>query len=413
MQREITDAYLRTVKSPSTGRLEIWDSHTHGLVLRITPTGAASWAVRTRTATGKRTRVKLGSWPAMGIRAARGEARKALGVIEAGGDPVGEKRAAAASLEARASLPTVGDRMAAWQAVRASQWSARYASEVQRIVNREILPAIGKRPLVETTREIWTGLIAAKAARAAATGAMLYRTASAFLNFAEARGWVPIAMLPRKGASMIAPPTAARARVLTDAELKAVWLATERLTPKSRAFMRLLILCACREAEAADVSVGEVNLAAGRWSIPGERTKNRLPIVLPLPDILVADLREVWPTHDVGPGWRLLGQIRGSGLRGFSKLKRSLDEKSGVSDWRFHDLRRTARTGLTRLGVSRDHAEASLNHVSGRSALERVYDRHDYHDEVIAALQRWQVFVVGLVTSLPSADIVPIGRRSA
>ncbi len=49
-----------------------------------------------------------------------------------------------------------------------------------------------------------------------------------------------------------------------------------------------------------------------------------------------------------------------------------------MTDWRWHDLRRTARTGMTRLGVARDHAEAAINHVSGRSALERTYDRHDY-----------------------------------
>lgn len=65
--------------------------------------------------------------------------------------------------------------------------------------------------------------------------------------------------------------------------------------------------------------------------------------------------------------------------------------------WRFHDLRRTARTGMTRLGVPRDHAKAAIKHVSGRTALERTYDRHDYAEEIVAALGMWQGHVAGVV----------------
>ena len=67
-------------------------------------------------------------------------------------------------------------------------------------------------------------------------------------------------------------------------------------------------------------------------------------------------------------------------------------------------LRRTARTGMTRLGVSRDHAEAALNHISGRSALERTYDWHDFAPEVIAALGTWQEHLAKLVAEVPAAD---------
>ena len=54
---------------------------------------------------------------------------------------------------------------------------------------------------------------------------------------------------------------------------------------------------------------------------------------------------------------------------------------------------------MTRLGVPRDHAEAALNHVSGRTALERTYDRHRYEDEVIAAVEKWQAHVANLTAS--------------
>jgi integrase len=69
--------------------------------------------------------------------------------------------------------------------------------------------------------------------------------------------------------------------VLTDDELRAIWGATAQLNPKRKCFARLLILTGCREMEAADISIGEVDLQAGLWSILGSRTRNGRGIVLP------------------------------------------------------------------------------------------------------------------------------------
>ncbi len=171
-----------------------------------------------------------------------------------------------------------------------------------------------------------------------------------------------------------------------------------------------MLLTTARESEVADVAVGEVDLEEGLWRISSHRTKNKQPITLPLHPALIDDLRAVWPKHEAGGRWRLLGQIAGNGLRGYSKLKRRVDTLSGIDGWRWHDLRRTARTGLSKLGVSRDIAEACLNHISGRSGLVRVYDRHDYAEEVIAALTRWQNYVIALAAKPPSAEIVPMRR---
>jgi integrase len=350
----------------------------------------------------------------MGITEARRRALATTADIQAGGDPVAKRRILKAERKALAGLPTVSSRIADWQQARASAWSVRYEKEVQRICKVEIVPNLGKRPLSQTTREDWTALIATKHRQAPGVGSMLYRTASAFLNYAEAHGWVAVPLLPRKGLAVIAPPVAARDRTLSDLELSRIWAATEDLRPKARAFVRSLIMTAAREMEVADMATGEINFDLGRWAIPGNRTKNGCGIVLPLPQVLLDDLRTVWPSHAAGAGWRLLGDIDGNGLRGFSKLKMKIDKASGVTDWRWHDLRRTARTGMTRLGVPRDHAEAALNHVSGRSALERTYDRHDFVDEVIAGLRSWQSHVTALVSNGTFARVIggqPIGEE--
>jgi integrase len=317
-----------------------------------------------------------------------------------------------AERQARAGLPAVANRLEEWREAKAPQWSDRYQREVQRICDVEIVPTLGKRPLIETTRIDWTDLIAAKHRRAPGVGSFVYRTCAAFLNHAEAHGWIPLPLLPRKGLAVIAPPVGARDRTLSDDELRQIWLAADLLRPKARTFVRLLCMTAAREMEVADIATGEIDLESGVWSIPGERTKNGRGIVLPLHPLLISNLRTVWPQHGgrAGTAWRLLGDIDGSGFRGFSKLKARLDKMSGVTDWRWHDLRRTARTGLTRLGISRDHAEAALNHVSGRTALERTYDRHDYADEVIAAMARWQAHVAALVTEPSKAEILQLRR---
>lgn len=414
MKHDINDAWLRTVKPPAEGRVELRDSRTKGLVLRITSTGSATWSLRTQTQDGKHTRPKLGTWPAMGIADARKAARAALAAVEGGADPIQAKQDARAARKAKAEALSVADALAAWQAHGVARsknpWSPRYAAEVARIATRDIEPALGKRKLGETTREDWTKLVAGKAKRAPAMAAALYRVASSFIGHAEAMGWVGEALLPRKGSAKLAPPPAARERVLTDAELAAVWKAADREPPKLRAFMRLLILTGARELEVADIAAGELDLAAGRWTIPGARTKNGIGYTVPLSPLAVAELRAIWPAEEPAADHRLLGRLKGSGFRGFGKLKARVDEAAPLPAWRWHDLRRTARTGMTRLGVARDHAEAAINHVSGRSKLERTYDRHDYAPEVINALTLWQGHVAGLVGR--AAEVVTLaGRR--
>ena len=179
-------------------------------------------------------------------------------------------------------------------------------------------------------------------------------------------------LLPRRGAGVVAK-VAPRQRALTDEELAAVWHASSALSPHSRALAGLLILTGCRVSEAAGIAVGEVDVAASRWTIPVERAKNRHAITVPLPTSLAAELISFAPTG-APASYRLLGQTRGTALQAISRVKGNLDRHSGVRDWTMHDLRRTARTGMTRLGVARDHAEAAINHLSNRTKLERTYD---------------------------------------
>jgi integrase len=172
-----------------------------------------------------------------------------------------------------------------------------------------------------------------------------------------------------------------------------------------------MILTGCRRGEAAGITTGEVDRSAGIWRFAAKRSKNRRAHVMPLCDLALAELDAVWPEHaeEAGDDWRLLG-AHGSAFVGFSKLKSRIDAKANIAPWRWHDLRRTVRTGLAHLGVDRLHAERALNHVSTQTRVERVYDAHDYEAETLAALRRWQLHVASLVAPSPGAEVVPLRR---
>ena len=95
-------------------------------------------------------------------------------------------------------------------------------------------------------------------------------------------------------------------------------------------------------------------------------------------------------------------------LAGFSKLKARLDRISGVTDWRLHDLRRTARSLMSRAGVSSDHAERCLGHIM--SGVRGVYDRHQYRREKLHAFEALASLIESIVS--PTPNVTPLPRKA-
>jgi integrase len=205
---------------------------------------------------------------------------------------------------------------------------------------------------------------------------------------------------------------ASRSRVLSDTELLKVWRAADTLSARRRAFVHLLVMTGCRASEAAGIAVGEIDRDAGLWRLPPERTKNGKPHTMPVPADVLEELRGLVPDGADGR-YRLLGAVPGGALSGFSKLKRQLDERSGVTLWRFHDLRRVTRSGLSALGIANDVAELCLNHTLPGGALRSIYDRHEYGPQVLEALRRWQAWVAELLAPEPRGAVVPLHLRRA
>jgi integrase len=160
----------------------------------------------------------------------------------------------------------------------------------------------------------------------------------------------------------------------------------------------MLVLTGQRREEAAGMTWAELSGDFSTWVIPASRAKNGathiVPLSEPAQDLLCNATR--FGASEIGLELAFPG-LRGT-FNGFSKAKATLDARSGVTDWRLHDLRRTMATGLQRLGVRLEVT---------------VYQRHDFASEKRAALDAWGAHVQAIVAGRANAGNVVTLRERA
>jgi integrase len=202
---------------------------------------------------------------------------------------------------------------------------------------------------------------------------------------------------------------ATRDRVLEDAELADVLRASGDDT--FGRIIWLLALTGCRAGEIAGLRWEEVDLGNGVLTIPGWRVKNARTLILPVPEQALAILRAI-PRRE---GCKFVfPSSRGTAFSSWSTSKASLDTRIArdrgalLSPWRVHDIRRTMRTGLGRLGIPPHVAELVINHTPG--GVQAIYDRHKYQPEIKAALAAWAAHVE-LIAKGGDPKVVPLTRR--
>jgi len=156
-----------------------------------------------------------------------------------------------------------------------------------------------------------------------------------------------------------------------------------------------LVLTGQRRSEIAGLTWDEIDLDKRLISLPRERVKNNHAHEIPLSSQAVA-LIEALPRNSERYVFSLRG---GNPIGGFGKLKAQLDKACGVADWVLHDTRRTAVSGMAKLGVNLPTIEKVVNHISGSFAgVAGIYQRHDFAGEKRAALEKWADHVLTIVT---------------
>lgn len=399
MKRRITHENVEAVR-PGATDLFLWDTEIRGFGCKVTPRGRRVYVLQWSRA-GKIRRATIGPHPDVKAAAARAMAVVMRGAIAAGKDPetVRHRRGPAAD-----TLRAIG---ADYIARHAKEHAPRSWRETERILERDLCPALGDRVMssirkgdVVAVLDRLSGAAAPPAPPAGArpggeaapdAGAPMsarnaFRVARQVFRWALQRDLIPHNPI----AGLISPVRdTRRERVLSDDELRALWKAWAEPSPYNAA-AKVMLLTGQRVQEVARMRRGE--LAADRtWVIPSERYKTHIPHVVPLSKPVLA----IIAAQPAVEGSDLVFTLSGKPLNGWSNAKEIFDRESGVTGWQLRDLRRTARTLMTRHGVDYFVAERVIGHVIG--GVGGIYDRYGYLAEKRAALDTLAKAVAAIV----------------
>ena len=397
MSKALTAKAIEKFQPDPERRREVPDGLLPGLYLVVQPSGAKSWAVRYR-ANGKPAKLTLGRFPAIKLSKARELARDNLEAVAKGSNPAAEKRAARA-VSGAVSLPdTVGALCDLYIERHLKPNVRRWENNAGPEIENHIRPRLGNLAVAALTRAHVREVVRRIGdVHPVAANRVLARV-RAVLNWAMAEDLVEVNV-----AAGIKRPTRESPvdRILPDAELRAIWQATDRLKYPARDFARLLILSGQRRDDVRLMRWPEIDLEGKMWTIPAARYKSRRAHMVPLPEAM-ADILKALPERDTG-GYVLSLDGGKKPYSNVSRPKVTLDKAAKVSGWTWHDVRRTMRTGLSRLGIREDIAERTIGHAVG-GRLGRTYNLHDFADEKRRALETWAAHVQGLA----SANVVQL-----
>jgi len=166
------------------------------------------------------------------------------------------------------------------------------------------------------------------------------------------------------------------------------------------------LLCGVRRGELGKARWSDVDLTKGEWTIPAEDTKTSQSHIVPLS----AEAARIFGSLPRFSGDLIFTNDGKRPLGAFTFLKNELDAASGVKKWVLHDLRRTARTSWSRLGVAPHVSELLLGHA--RKGVEGVYDCWSYLPERRAALTLWANHIAEIVSPPPEEDDTVVRLRA-
>lgn len=378
---KLTDRQVKNLK-PKPERYEVWEGR--GFGIRIFPSGIKSWVYMYRF-DGKSKRITFGNYPKMSIACAHEAFGKALADLEKGIDP----GATMVNLNRENRLaPTVEDLakeyLEKWAKPRKRSWQ-----EDERMLTKDVVPYLEKQKAKNVSRRDILMLLDKVLERGSPIAAN--RTLAVIrrmFNFAVERDIIP--HTPCYG---IKAPTKEnqRDRVLSFEEIKSFWQGLDRanMSELSRLALKLQLATAQRKGEIVSSAWEDFNLKDSWWIIPAHKAKNGNAHRVPLSKLALKILQQIKKEAD-NSKWLFPTPNSDKHITPESidhAIRRSKDVFKNIKHFTPHDLRRTAASSMTALGISRLVVSKLLNHVE--NSVTAIYDRHSYDKEKKRAMEIW------------------------
>jgi integrase len=374
----LTDISVKRLKAPASGQVTFWDANLDNFGCRISQGGSRTFIVLL----GSGRRYTIGRYPIITLQDARTEAKRILAQRTLGSH--------------RSPAITFKDALDLFITTHCEQHNKpSTAKETERTLRNHFLKTLRSRSLSQITTHHLSAVIDRLVFEQHPSAANHAFTAiRTFFRWAVRRRYIPHS--PCEGMRLPTRPRQ-KDRVLDDADLGSVWRAAEEYGYPFGTIVQLLLCTAQRRGEISSLKWNYLNFDNRTITLPD--TKNNRPHTFPLGDRALRILQNVPKLES-----DYLFPARGKNDRpfiGWSKGKKALDKKCGV-DYDLHDLRRTAASGMAKLGVQLHVISKLLNHVSGTAAISgvsAVYNRHAYMDEMRVAVNAWEAHLTAVLKS--------------
>jgi integrase len=416
---KLTKEFVKTAAvATEQDRTTYPDETLPGFALEVRRDGSKSFVVSYRVGRGRhapRRQMKIADAAVADPTVARQQAKKILAHVVQGRDPLAEQRAEAA--KAAGTCKAIAEDYFARECgmVRDANGKAvfpeprdgtdaklRSAPDRLKTFERLIYPVLGAKPIGDIRRGDIVRLldrIADERGEVMADRTLAYLRK--LLNWHAVRCEDYTSPIVK---GMTRANGRQRERILTDDELRAVWRAAGDFGAFG-AMVKFILLTTARRNEAAKLRWTEIDGAD--WTLPAKRNKTKVDLIRSLPMAAQDVLAGV--TQFKGCPY-VFSNDGANAIGGYGKFKAELQKTSGTSGWSLHDLRRTARSLLSRAGVPSDHAEHVLGHLL--PGMKKVYDRHKYCDEKKVALEKLAALLDRIVNP-PASNVASLDERRA
>ena len=403
MTRKLTETVVRRVPAPTAGQTMIWDQAVTGFAVRILPGGSRIFWFQYRTRggrAGKNRMVRIGTWPTVSLAAARRAAKVLAGQVAHGQDPAAERQEAK-----RRDSSTLRSLLAA-DGEYARHLKRRHivnAKQALSSLNRGLHRMLSKDVADLTRRDFVSAISALEAAGTPGAAQDLRKFARTFLEWCVSTGRASHNVLaglrqPKRSRAERLKAASNGGRALSDDQIRKLWPAAGRLGSFG-GLVRLALLTGLRRGELAQIERTR-DVRSDRLMVQPEHAKSGALHEVPL----TALMRAVIAGSPVTTSKLLFpSAVTGGRIQGWTKLVAKLRQASGV-DFRLHDLRRTARTLMSRLGVPEDIAELAIGHV--RADLIARYNKDQAWEGRCDAFARVSAHVESLIGAREGAAVI-------